>query len=291
MPRTCWEALIKAGCFDAAGVNRGTLLGGLDGAMNEAVRAAQDRRSGQGSLFGAFDPAGTPEAPRAALADALPESGAFSRSETLKAEREVLGFYLTGHPLEERAGLFSMLSTVKTPEIASRPAGAQVTLAGLIVGLAESVVKSGTYAGRKMARFRLEDLEGGVQVVVFPRTFEELRGKLADDTVVVVQGKVEEREEPGLILEQILSIEEALQRFEGGLVVHIEPEDQELLPRLKQTLLQHKGQRPVYLTVRGSDGNLRRVRAGGDLRVAINTELTEEVDRLLGRGRAKLARL
>ena len=91
---------------------------------------------------------------------------------------------------------------------------------------------------------------------MFPRTFEELRGKLADDTLVVVQGKVEEREEPGLILEQLLTIEEALLRFEGGLVVHVEPEDHELLPRLKQTLLAHKGPRPVYLTVRGRDANL-----------------------------------
>jgi DNA polymerase-3 subunit alpha len=291
MPRTCWEALIKAGCFDAAGLNRGALLAALDGAMNEAVRAAQDRRSGQGSLFAAFDAGGASGAAPAGAAEVLREAGAFTRSETLKAEKEVLGFYLTGHPLEERAGLFSMLSTVKTTEIVDRPGGAQVTLAGLIVGLSESLVKSGSYAGRKMARFRLEDLEGGVQVVVFPRTFEEQRGRLADDTVVVVQGKVEEREEPGLILEQVLTVEEALQRFEGGLVVHIEPEDQQLLPRLKQTLLQHKGPRPVYLTVRGSDGHLRRIRAGGDLRVAINADLTEEVDRLLGRGRVKLARL
>jgi DNA polymerase-3 subunit alpha len=184
-----------------------------------------------------------------------------------------------------------MLSTVKTPEIAERAPGSVVTLAGLIVGLQELVVKSGNYAGKKMARMRLEDLEGGVPVVVFPRTFEEVRELLVDDTVVVIQGKVEDREEPGLILEQIMTIEDALRRFEGGLVVHIEPEDQGLLVQLKATLEQHKGKRPLYLTVKGTDGHVRRVRAGGDLRVDINAELTEEVDRLLGRGRVKLARM
>ena len=293
-PRLCWEALVKAGCFDAGGRNRGGLLGTIDGAMNEATRAAADRKSGQGSLFDAFGggdegssgPAG-PEPEQ----DPVNEATCYSKSETLKAEKEVLGFYLSGHPLEERAGLFSMLSTVKTPEIPERSPGSVVALAGLIVGLQELVVKSGNYAGKKMARMRLEDLEGGVPVVCFPRTFEEVGELLVDDTVVVIQGKVEDREEPGLILEQIMTIEDALKRFEGGLVVHIEPEDQGLLPQLKATLEQHKGKRPLYLTVKGGDGHVRRIRCGGDLRVDINAELTEEVDRLLGRGRVKLARM
>ena len=64
-----------------------------------------------------------------------------------------------------------------------------------------------------------------------------------------------------------------------------------LFAQLKQTLEQHKGKRPLYLTVRGNDGHVRRIRAGGDLRVDINAELTEQVDRLLGRGRVKLARM
>jgi DNA polymerase-3 subunit alpha len=289
MPRTCWEALIKGGCFDPTESDRGELLIALDGAMNEAVRAAEDRRSGQGSLFAGLEASASPPLPR--RQPAAQAGKGLARAEALRAEKEVLGFYLSGHPLEERAGLFAMLSTVRTVEVAARPPGSLVTIAGLIASLTESLVKSGTYAGRKMARFRLEDLDGGVQVVVFPRTYEELRHKLSEDAVVAVVGKVEEREEPGLILEQVLSIEEALQRFEGGLVVHIEPEDQELLPRLKRTLEQHRGQRPVYFMVRGGDGHVRRVKAGGELRVEINAELTAELGQLLGRGRVKLARL
>jgi DNA polymerase-3 subunit alpha len=290
MPRLCWEALIKAGCFDTSGLNRGGLLAAVDGAMNESARAAEDRRSGQGSLFGGGDDS-TPAAVEV-TEDVVDDSKAFGKAETLKVEHEVLGFYLSGHPLEERAGLFSMLSTVKTPQIAERSAGTEVALAGLIVGLAENTVKSGRFAGKKMARFRLEDLEGGVQVIVFPRSFEQYRELLVDDTVIVCRGKVEDRnEEPGLILEELMTIEDALAKFEGGLIVHIEPEDDALLPQLKTTLQGHKGKRPLYLSVKGSDGHTRRIRLGTDMRVKIDAELTEEVDQLLGRGRVRLARM
>ncbi len=288
-PRTVWEALVRAGAFDFTGRNRGALLHDLDGALADAAQAAADRRSGQSSLF---DLGGEvlPDAP-AAAPEADDEKGAFSRAETLRAEHDVLGYYLSGHPLEERAGLFGMLSNVRTTQIGDRPAGAEVAMAGLIVNLSESIVKSGRYAGRKMARFRLEDLEGGVPVTCFPRTFEEVREMLVDDTVVVARAKVDESDEPGLILEELMTVEEALARFEGGLVVFLEPGDAPRLPELRDVLLKHPGGRPVYLQVTGSDGASRRVRAGSQCRVAIGEDLATDVGRLLGRDRVRLARV
>jgi DNA polymerase III subunit alpha len=289
-PRLTWEALIKSGAFDFSGHNRGAVLFALDGALAEATRAANDRRSGQSSLFG-----GAFGGEQAALArqrgDGIDDTRAFSRAETLRAEHDVLGFYLSGHPLEERAGLFSILSTVRTSELPSRTPGSEIWLAGLIVRLSESVVKSGTLAGRKMARFRLEDLEGSVSVTCFPRVLEQFRALIAEDSVVVCRGKLEERsEEPALILEEVLEVDGALKRFEGGLMVHLEPEDDGLLPQLRQTLLRHPGQRPLFFQVLGQDGRVRRVRAGGELRVEISAALAKEVDALLGRGRVRLVR-
>ena len=152
------------------------------------------------------------------------------------------------------------------------------------------MVKTGTYAGKKMARFRLEDLEGNVQVTVFPRTFEQFRNLLADDTVVLARGKLDERgEEPALILEELMSVEDALKRFEGGLVVQVGPEDAPQLAALRSTLQRHPGKRPLFLLITGDDGHMRRVRA--ELCVDINATLAEEVDRLLGKSRVRLARL
>jgi DNA polymerase-3 subunit alpha len=288
-PRLTWEAIVKAGAFDFTGHNRGAVLAALDTALAEATRAAGDRRAGQGSLF---DAPAAPVAASARGADGIDDSKALGRQETLRAEYEVLGFYLSGHPLEERAGLFSILSTVRTTELAQRSAGSEVWLAGLIVGLSELVVKSGSMAGRKMARLRLEDLEGGVPVTVFPRTYEEYREHLVEDAVVVCRGKVEERsEEPALILEEVLPVDAALRRFEGGLLIHLEPEDAGVLPALKGLIARHPGKRPLFFHVRGADGRLRRVRVGGDTRVDINADLAREVDDLLGRGRVRLVRL
>lgn len=288
-PRLCWEAIVKAGAFDFTGHNRGAVLAALDTALTEAARAASDRKAGQGSLF---DAPATPAAGAAPRSDGIDDSKTLGRQETLRAEYEVLGFYLTGHPLEERAGLFSILSTVRTTELSERAPGSEVWLAGLIVGLSELVVKSGTMAGRKMARLRLEDLEGGVPVTVFPRTYEEFREHLVEDAVVVCRGKVEERsEEPALILEEVLPVEAALRRFEGGLLIHLEPEDAGLLPALKGVVARHPGKRPLFFHVRGADGRLRRVRVGGETRVDINADLAREVDELLGRGRVRLVRL
>ena len=289
--RTTWEALIKAGAFEYTGHNRGALLFALDSAMSESQRAATDRRAGQSSLFETAPIAGAARE-HSPAGDGIDDSMAFSQADTLRAEHDALGFYLSGHPLQERAGLFALLSNTRTDELAARSAGTEVLIAGLIVGLTQTVVKSGTYAGKKMARFRLEDLHGNAQVTVFPRTFEAFRQLLVDDTVVLARGKLDERgEEPALILEELMSIDDALKRFEGGLVVQLSPADAENLALLRSTLLRHPGKRPLFFLVTGDDGHVRRVRAGNELRVDINPRLAEEVDSLLGKCRVRLARM
>ena len=107
--KVCWEALIKAGSFDENGHNRGAVLAAVDQALKDASGAAADRRSGQVSMFDAFG-AGEPEKPEV-TDDGIDDSKSLSKAETLALEFEVLGFYLSGHPLEERAGLVSLLSS------------------------------------------------------------------------------------------------------------------------------------------------------------------------------------
>ena len=286
--RVTWEALIKAGAFDEGGHNRGAVLHALGAAMADGARAAADRRAGQGDLFAAAPAGEVPEE----VGDGIDDHQAWNNADTLRAEYEVLGFYLSGHPLEERAGLMGMLSTVPTNRLEELSDGAAVSLAGLIVGLSQLLVKSGKMAGRKMARFRLEDLHGAVNVVCFPRTFEECAGGLEEGAVVVAHGKLEaDGEEPTLILSEMMTVEEALGHFEGGVVLSLSPEDASLLPRIREVLCEHPGKRPVFLQVTGTDGSVRRVRAGGDCTVAITAELAGEVGELLGRGRIKLARI
>jgi DNA polymerase-3 subunit alpha len=316
--RLNWEALIKAGAFDSTGHDRGAVLAALDGALSDGARRASDRRAGQGSLFGseaglaesntrrtsAVAGHAAPSAGRLGLLagqstpavggrdDGIDDSRAWTRAEMLRAEFEVLGFYLTGHPLEERAGLLSLLSTCRIPDLSSLPGGSEVVVAGLVLGKSEALVKTGKLAGRRMARFRLEDLSGHVPVTCFPRTWEECGAKIEDGAVLVCRAKLEERsEEPALLLEEALTVDEALARFAGCVVVRIGAEDAHLLPSLRTVIEKHRGKSPLYLQVSGEDGATRRVRAGNDLAISISEEFARELDVLLGRGRVSVARI
>ena len=282
-----WEALIKAGSFDCQGHDRGAVLAALETALAEGVRAANDRKAGQGSLFGADEAAG------AAAGDGIDPTRAFERAETLKAEHEVLGFYLSGHPLEDRAGLFALLSSTNSRDLQSLPGGSEVTLGGLIVSFKESLTKT----GKKMARFRLEDLKGGVNVTCFPRTYEQFKSLIVEDSVVICRGKLEERTSDdetstvGLLLDQVMLLEEALQTFKGGLVIRLGPTDDELLPRISSLIGAHRGASRLFFEVEGADGRLRRVRSSERHNVRISTELAKEIESILGSGRTRLARI
>jgi len=286
--KVAWEALIKAGAFDATGENRGALLAAVEPTLREAQGAAADRRSGQISMFEAFgaDEAGpAPPARAAAGAD-------WDKAAILAAEFDALGFYLSGHPLEERAGLVALLSTCRVPDLAQLAGGTEVRLAGLVLQKAELVVKSGKSAGKKMCRFRLEDLYGSVSVTVFPRTYEEVRGAIEDGAVLVCRGKLDDSgDEPSLLLDEVHTLDRALEHFQGGLQLSIDRSDEGLLPRLRQTLGAHRGASPLFLQVRGSDGSTRRVRAGRQLSVAITERLALELTELLGEGRVGLVRV
>jgi DNA polymerase-3 subunit alpha len=286
VPRPTWEALIKAGTFDSTGHNRGAVLAALNVALAEGAQAASDRRAGQGTLF-------VSNSGEHGSADGIDDAGSFTREETLRAEYEALGFYLSGHPLEDRSGLFAILSSTSMREVQSLPGGSQVTLGGLIVALKENV----TRAGKKMARFRLEDLYGGVNVTCFPRVYEEHRALLVEDSVVICRGKVEERGEDeassavGILLEGVLDFDSALRSFRGGLIIRLAPEDRAKVAELARLVEGHRGPHRLFFEVEGEDGRLRRVRSNERHSVNISTQLAQGIEGLLGSGRTKLARI
>jgi len=283
--KIAWDAIIKAGGFDFTELNRGCVHAALEGALVDGAKAAADRRSGQANLFGALEEEEGSEANKMSATE-----GVWSRQELLDNEFSVLGHYLSGHPLEKRAGLLSLLSNATSRTSAERP-GAEVTLAGMIRELEERVVQNGKNAGKKWAKFRLEDLLGNVSVACFPRTYAECRDDLADGEIVIVRGKMEEdADDPNLLLDEVMTLEDALQRFEGGLVVPVTPEDTALLPDLQEIFLRHPGRQSVYLQVRGDDGTTRRIRAGSQCRISISEPFAQEIDALLGKGRVSLTR-
>ena len=182
--RRVLEALVQSGACDSLG-ERARLLAALDHAVSRAERARRDRESGQTSLL---DMVGSPEAEAADYGltiDVAPMAG----DEKLRLEKELLGLYLSDHPLRRIAAELAKLADTQAVEVTSALQDTEVRVAGLV----REVRRVVTRKGQIMAYATLEDLTGAVDVVLFPRVFEQARLLFEPDKVVVVQGKVDAR--------------------------------------------------------------------------------------------------
>jgi DNA polymerase-3 subunit alpha len=177
------ESLVKAGAFDSAGTSRATLMASLDGAFDLGQRHQRERDQGQVSMFDLMGGAGTalePESPSPSVVE-------WDAEERLLHEKEVLGFYLSGHPLRgvwERA---QRLGVVGTAQLAQAEDGARVLLCGLVTALREINTKN----GNRMGFVTIEDVEGSIEVTVFPELFRQTAAHLRGGSPILVRGKVE----------------------------------------------------------------------------------------------------
>ena len=279
--RAGFEALIKAGAFDFTGCDRGALLDALDLALEEAARERSDRAAGQGALFGV---------PEAAASGGPSPSRRTSEGERLAFEREALGLYLTGHPLERHRAALRLIAPEETAGLAAKEDGEEVALAGRITDLKVTVVKTGPRAGEKMARFLLEDLSGSCPTVVFAEAYARLRERIAEDAIVLARGRVDRTgETPGLRLREVERLEARLEGADSGVLIRLAPGEVELLPRLRETLAAHRGDRAVFFEiVPPSGGPARLVRAGGTWGISLEAPLLDEIEALLGPRRIHL---
>ena len=182
--RRVLESLVQSGACDSLG-ERARLLAILDHAVSRAERARRDRESGQTSLL---DMVGSPEVESddfGLAIDVAPMPG----DEKLRLEKELLGLYLSDHPLRRISNELAKLSDTKAVEVTSALQDTEVRVAGLV----REVRRVVTRKGQIMAYATLEDLTGSVDVVLFPRVFEQVRLLFEPDKVVVVQGKVDAR--------------------------------------------------------------------------------------------------
>ena len=182
--RRVLDALVQSGASDSLG-ERARLLAALDHAVSRAERARLDRESGQTSLL---EMVGSPEVEAndyGLTIDVAPMAG----DEKLRLEKELLGLYLSDHPLRRISAELAKLSDTQAVEVTSALQDTEVRVAGLV----REVRRVVTRKGQIMAYATLEDLTGSVDVVLFPRVFEQARLLFEPDKVVVVQGKVDAR--------------------------------------------------------------------------------------------------
>ncbi len=190
--RKTLECLIRAGAMDAFG-SRAALLASLETMLDRVHRERKAASAGQVGLFdGGSDASGhTPHT------DHFPRVNELPSHELLSFEKELLGFYLTAHPLEKTLDQIRMPGTVTVAQLERDHAGEKVQLIGLITQVKKIITKSG---GSEMAFLRIEDLTGTIEVVVFPKLYARTSGILVRDTVVAISGKMDEKEDRLVIL-------------------------------------------------------------------------------------------
>src|SRR6266702_81255 len=197
------ESLVKAGAFDSLGETRAGLLSGLDQAMEVGQRSQRDRDEGQASLFESLSSpqvAGSAPAPR--VESQVPE---WPREELLGYEKEVLGFYLSGHPLDEFREVAGRLRAASATELAGSPVAARVLLLGLVSGLQENSTKS----GNRMAFATLELVDGSVPLTIFPEPYRACAVALRHRGPVLVRGRIDDSDKGRVVLaEEVKPLDE-----------------------------------------------------------------------------------
>jgi DNA polymerase-3 subunit alpha len=171
------ESFIKAGAMDTLPGNRAQLFASLDAAMEAGQRAWKDRASGQSGLFG--DLTGEP-----GTEPALPDVSDWTAKEKLAGEKEMLGFYVTGHPLDEHRDKVKEKSTHSSADLENLSRGAEVAMCGVITALNRRRNKE----GKLWASFQLEDWYGNADCMAFASSFEQLQGDLVEDAAVLIRG-------------------------------------------------------------------------------------------------------
>jgi DNA polymerase-3 subunit alpha len=204
--RRVLESLIKAGACDSLRSTRAGLLSGLDQAMEVGQRRQRDREEGQTSLFDALgtSPSSRP-APRAVTAG-VPE---WPQEEMLAYEKEVLGFYLSGHPLEQYREMAGRLGAATAADVAARPVAARV----LLLGQVSAVTESSTKSGNRMAFVTLELVDGSVPVTIFPEPYRACGPVLRHRGPILVRGRTDDSDKGRVVLaEEVKPLDEAAAR-------------------------------------------------------------------------------
>ncbi|MGI4829522.1 MAG: DNA polymerase III subunit alpha, partial [Janthinobacterium lividum] len=293
MNKRVLESLCKAGALDAFG-KRSEVMAAVDKAMERAQKSQRDAASGQHGLFGMFD-----EGPATSNAkeDALPAAPEWDEYTRLANEKEVLGFFVSGHPLdkykEKLRNLKGVIDTQTACEMKPEPVvfrrgqqeqGSEITVAGVITGL--KVAKS-KRSGEMYAQACLEDAVGKIELIAFPQSYEKLAEKLKIDVPVLIRGALrgEEDSAPKIAISSIQALEDVQVKLPEALRIRVplHSPDATLMSKLQEIFRGAPGRGKVLLNLE-EPGEFCAVLEPQGYSVAADVQFIESVEGLVGRG-------
>ncbi len=268
--RKVMESLVKCGAFDTFGERRDRLISRIPQAVDKSVRRRKERE--QIRLFQETAPAEE-------------ETEEWSYGELLAHEKEVLGFYLTGHPLEKFSQVIPIYTTHRISQLKEIPPATSLRLAGVIASLKTRFTKN----SKRMARFYLEDREERCEVIVFPSVWERWNSYLRNDNLVLVEGSLESNLPPYPVRAERVFLLEELSKFlevETHILMNMGKVEEEKLEELRETLKNFSGEGKLYLNFyRGREST--SLLAGKNFGVTPSLALKEAVEKILGKGSIK----
>jgi DNA polymerase-3 subunit alpha len=274
--RKMLEALVKAGACDAFGKTRATLMAQIERTLARAASLNADRQRGQSSLFGALDERSLARREEQANLPEWPEH------EMLAHEKELLGFYVTGHPLTPYAPLLQKYSLVNTKMLATLPTRSLTRIGGMFSDVTRAESKK---TGKKYALATLEDLEGSVQVLFINEAYAKFGELLEPKKAVLIVGEVNTGDEaPKIFPQELMPLDDAPRRYtlQVHLRFHTTHLDAAAIQSLFDLLEPYRGACPLFLCFKLPGGEMVFIEAHERYRVRPSRELQQAVDGKFG---------
>uniref|UniRef100_C6E357 DNA polymerase III subunit alpha n=1 Tax=Geobacter sp. (strain M21) TaxID=443144 RepID=C6E357_GEOSM len=271
------EALIKCGAFDCTGAKRSQLMAGLEDAAATGQRVQQERESAQASLFGAAEivRGGNGGGNR------LPDIPEWDEKYRLGCEKEAIGFFITGHPLDRYVADMRRFSTVDCSTILDAKEKGEVRICGVPSTVKELITKKGD----RMAFLALEDLVGSVEVVVFPETYAKCSEVLRGDDPIHVTGTVELSEKGAKVMaSDIILLRDLVEREtrKVNFTIDAKEADEGKLKTLKDIISRYQGICRSFLHLDIENSSRVTIKLPDVYKVSASEELTVEVSNLFG---------
>jgi len=279
------ESLIKSGAMDSLG-RRAQLMEVLDKAMERAQKAQRDAESGQHGLFGVFQ-----QEEESARNESLPATPDWDEHTRLAAEKEILGFFISGHPLEKYRDKLQELQALNTQEIAAlaKSTGKDETIltAGIITNLRVLKSKRGDFYAQAM----LEDMQGSIDMIVFPEAYRKLQEKVKLEVPVLVRCgvRIEEGANPKITAADIVPVEDARVPLPRAIRIRVPAKtaNDTTVDELHALFIQRKGEARVLFDVEREDDFMVVMEAEG-YNVLPDRDFMARVEQLCGRGSVRV---
>jgi DNA polymerase-3 subunit alpha len=270
--RKILEALIKSGACDGFGQTRATLCAQIERTLGRAASIAADRQRGQSSLFGALEEKAPP------MPESISNLPEWPQHELLAHEKELLGFYVTGHPLTPFAPILEKYALTNTAKLAELPNRSLTRIGGLIAAVQNGVSKK---SGKPYSMVTLEDLEGSVQILCMNENYDKYRELLTPNKAILVIGEVNTGDDrPKIFPQEIMPLEDAPRRFTRQVhlrlhTAHLKPEQ---LESVRQLVAAHPGKCPLLLCFMRPGGEVVFVDTNERFSVMPSQKLQQEAD-------------